>query len=203
MPDWDFHRHSGTRASMHVHCPSPCCITKSVLRVHVHTACPCPCCMFMSMLHVNVHVHWHIIEMPECRTVQHPVSPVPDWKKLTMPKPVRYRTKLMQSSIFLVRYQTKIRDAGMPMPALVSLMPMPSYEFCLGHSLTPDAMVPVYCLYILARFSLFSCSGCCNPAVCQLQCLPLFYFLWVCPTYNSDDNDWPLRKQRGCASAEE
>ncbi len=48
-------------------------------------------------------------------------------KKLTMPKPVRYRTKLTQSGIFLVRYQTKIRYAGMPMPALISSMPMPSY----------------------------------------------------------------------------
>jgi hypothetical protein len=66
--------------------------------------------------------------MPECRTVRHPVSPVPDWKKLTMPKHVRKRTKLTQSGIFLVRYRTKIRDAGMPMPALVSSMPMPSYD---------------------------------------------------------------------------
>ncbi len=33
----------------------------------------------------------------------------------------------MQSGIFLVRYRTKIRDAGMPMPASVSSMPMPSY----------------------------------------------------------------------------
>ncbi len=65
--------------------------------------------------------------MPECRTVRHPVSPVPDWKKLTMPEQVRYRTKLTQSGIFLVRYRTKIQDAGMPMPALVSSMPMPSY----------------------------------------------------------------------------
>ena len=48
-------------------------------------------------------------------------------KKLTMLKQVRYRTKLTQSGIFLVRYRTKIRDAGMPMPALVSSMPMPSY----------------------------------------------------------------------------
>ncbi len=40
--------------------------------------------------------------------------------------PDRYRTKLMQSGIFLVRDRTKIRDAGMPMPALVSSMPMPS-----------------------------------------------------------------------------
>jgi hypothetical protein len=48
-------------------------------------------------------------------------------KKLTMPEQVRYRTKLTQSGIFLVRYRTKIQDAGMPMPALVSSMPMPSY----------------------------------------------------------------------------
>ncbi len=66
-------------------------------------------------------------KMPECRTVRHAVSPVPDWKKLMMPEQVRYRTKLTQSGIFLVRYRTKIQDAGMPMPALVSSMPMPSY----------------------------------------------------------------------------
>jgi hypothetical protein len=44
-----------------------------------------------------------------------------------MPEQVQYRTKLTQSGIFLVQYRTKIWDAGMPMPALVSLMPMPSY----------------------------------------------------------------------------
>ncbi len=115
-------------------CIHACALSRSMLPNKIHTACPCPCCMFMSMLHsmsmlhANVNVHWHMyIEMPECRTVRHPVSPVPDWKKLTMPKPVRYRTKLTESSIFLVRYRTKIRDAGMPMPALVSSMPMPSY----------------------------------------------------------------------------
>ncbi len=57
--------------------------------------------------------------MPDC--------PASGLKKLTMPKPVQYRTKLTQSGIFLVRYRTKIRDAAMPMPALVSSMPMPSY----------------------------------------------------------------------------
>jgi hypothetical protein len=38
--------------------------------------------------------------------------------------------------IFLVRYQTELVDAGMPMPALVSLMPMPSYglQYYLGIS---------------------------------------------------------------------
>jgi hypothetical protein len=38
----------------------------------------------------------------------------------------------MQSGIFLVRYRTKILDAGMPMPALVFSMPMPSYEEMQG-----------------------------------------------------------------------
>jgi hypothetical protein len=40
-----------------------------------------------------------------------------------------YLTKLTQSGIFLVRYRTEIRDAGMPMPALVSSMLMPSYGY--------------------------------------------------------------------------
>jgi hypothetical protein len=50
-------------------------------------------------------------------------------KKLTMLELVQYRTKPMQSGIFLVRYRTKLTDAGMPMPALVFWMPMPSYGF--------------------------------------------------------------------------
>jgi hypothetical protein len=135
MSDWTLYRHSGIPASMYVHCPDTCCMTKGVLRVHVHAACPCPYCMPMSMLHAHVndaclcqcpctYIH---IEMPECRTVRHPVSPVPDWKKLTIPEQVRYRTKLTQSGIFLVRYRTKIRDAGMPMPALVFSMTMLRY----------------------------------------------------------------------------
>jgi hypothetical protein len=44
-----------------------------------------------------------------------------------MPELVRYRTKPTQSSIFLVWYRTELVDAGMPMPALFFLMPMPSY----------------------------------------------------------------------------
>jgi hypothetical protein len=112
-------------------CPCPYCTSMSMLHVHVHTAChvhveclcqcciPCQCCIlcqcFMSM--------YIYVEMPECRTLRHPVSPVPDQKKLTMPKQVWYRTKKTQSGIFLVQYQ----DAGMPMPALVFSMQMPSY----------------------------------------------------------------------------
>ncbi len=49
-----------------------------------------------------------------------------------MPGQVQYRTKLTQSGIFLVWYWTKILDDGMPMPALISLMPMPSYEYSMG-----------------------------------------------------------------------
>jgi hypothetical protein len=65
--------------------------------------------------------------LPECRTVPHPVSPVPDWKKLTMQELVRYRNKTTQSGIFLLRYRTEMTDTGIPMPALVFWMPMPTY----------------------------------------------------------------------------
>ncbi len=94
MPGWNFYRHSGIPASM-----------------HVHNACPCPCCMSMSMLHVGVNVHVHI------------------YRNAGMPEQVLYRTKLTQSNIFLVRYRTKIWDAGMSMSVLVSSMPMPSYDW--------------------------------------------------------------------------
>jgi hypothetical protein len=54
--------------------------------------------------------------------------------KDTRTGPVPYQTKLTQFGIFLVRYRTKILDARMPMPELVSSMPalvswmqMPSY----------------------------------------------------------------------------
>ncbi len=51
-----------------------------------------------------------------------------------MPEQVRYRTKPTQSGIFLGQYRNKIMDAGMPMPALVSSMPMPSYAFTSNRS---------------------------------------------------------------------
>ncbi len=131
MPDWTFYRHSGihacplSRYMLHYQscavCPCPCCMSMSIMHVHVHVACLCQCCMSMSM---SMYIY---IEMPECRTVRHQVSPVPDWKKLTIPEQVRYQTNLTQSGIFLVRYRTKIRDAGMPMPALVFSMLMHSY----------------------------------------------------------------------------
>jgi hypothetical protein len=118
---------------VHVHnaCPCPCCMSMSIMHVHVHVACPCQCCMSMSM---SMYIY---IEMPKCQTVRHPVSPEPDWKKLTMAEQVWYRTKLTQSGIFLVRYW----DAEMPMPALLSSMPMPS---CAWHPL----VAAFNCLFI-------------------------------------------------------
>jgi hypothetical protein len=59
----------------------------------------------------------------------YPVSSQSGTNKLTMMELVRYRTKPTQSGIFLVRYRTELVDAGMPMPALVFLLPMPSYGF--------------------------------------------------------------------------
>ncbi len=47
-------------------------------------------------------------------------------KKLMMPGMVRYRTMPRQYGIFLVLYRTETTDAGMPIPMLVSSMPMPS-----------------------------------------------------------------------------
>jgi hypothetical protein len=44
-----------------------------------------------------------------------------------MTETTRYRNKVTQSGIFLARYRTEMADAGMPMPALVFWMPMPTY----------------------------------------------------------------------------
>ncbi len=109
------------------------------VHLHVHGACPCPC--FMSMLNVHVSVHVHAahhrcvcVFVFVCINAGMPDSPASDQsgtgiKKLTMPGQVWYRIKPRQSSIFLVRYRTELSDAGMPMPALVSWMPMPSYAY--------------------------------------------------------------------------
>jgi hypothetical protein len=80
----------------------------------------------MSMLHVHVNVHVHIYRnagMPDRPASSQSGTGL---KKTNDAGQVRYRIKLTQSGIFLVWYRTKIRDAGMPMPALVSSMP--SYD---------------------------------------------------------------------------
>jgi hypothetical protein len=78
-----------------------------------------------------------------------------------MPEKVRYWTKFTQSGIFLVRYRTKIRDAGMPMPALVFSMPMPSYANgplpgtgCVVSFYEDDIYLISYVILIVANLSL-------------------------------------------------
>ncbi len=83
--------------------------------------------VYMYILYIFMCIN---ILMPKCRTVWHPVSPVPDWKKLMMLEQVRYWTKPTRSGIFWVWYRTIILDAVMTMLALVCSIPMPSY----GHS---------------------------------------------------------------------
>jgi hypothetical protein len=66
--------------------------------------------------------------MPECRTVRHPISPGYRNEKTNdaVNGPVPDQVKAVLH--FLVRYRTEKIDAGMPMPALVFSMPMPSYD---------------------------------------------------------------------------
>jgi hypothetical protein len=44
------------------------------------------------------------------------------------------KNKMTQSGTFFTRYQTGMTDAGMPMPALVFRMPMPTYGFRFQNS---------------------------------------------------------------------
>jgi hypothetical protein len=105
----------------------------TMVHVHVHAErpCSCPCSCRTSKVFVRVRggdrvrvcVHVHV-RVYKCRnaglqTSDHSSTGI---KKITIPRQVRYRTWH-----FLVRYWTEIIDAGMPMPALVSWMPMPSY----------------------------------------------------------------------------
>ncbi len=40
-----------------------------------------------------ITTHNSFFKMPECRTVRHIISPVPEWTKISMPEPVQYRNK--------------------------------------------------------------------------------------------------------------
>jgi hypothetical protein len=106
--------------------------------VHVHAAqhrCVCMCkyvfvCMFM-------YINAGMLDCPAS------YQSGTGMKKLTMLGQVRYRTKLRQSGNFSVWYQTEIIDARMPLPGLVSWMPMPSYgeyQYC---SLLMNGFVPL------------------------------------------------------------
>jgi hypothetical protein len=107
-----------------------------MLHVHVNVQaaflcpCPCPCVRVSVRVRVRVRVGVHVrVRMYKCRNAG-----------LSCIRSVRYRndktndagtdparTKPTQSGIFWVQYRTEIMDAGMPMPPLVSSMPMPSY----------------------------------------------------------------------------
>jgi hypothetical protein len=93
-------------------------MSMSMLHVHVNAACPCQCPCTIVHIYRNDGI-------PDCPACSQPGTGLKKTKD-------RYWTKLTQSGIFLVWYWTKIRDAGMPMPALVSSMPMPSYGGELG-----------------------------------------------------------------------
>jgi hypothetical protein len=68
-----------------------------------------------------------------------------------MPELVLYRTKPTQSSSFFVRYRTEMMDAGMPMPALISSMSMPSYAISVTSEphCEPKIATEAYALKIL------------------------------------------------------
>jgi hypothetical protein len=92
--------------------------------------------MFSPVHHRPVFV-CECVFMFVCINAGMPYSPASDqsgtgMKKLAMPGMVRNQTKPRQSGNFLVWYRTEIIDARMPMPALVSSMPMPSYAIA-GH----------------------------------------------------------------------
>ncbi len=111
MPDWAFHRHSGIRASMHVHCPGPCCLTKSILHVHVHVACSCQCCIpcqcIMSMS-MSIDIY---IEMSECRCQNARLSSI--WSvRYWTEKTNDAKTSMVQSGIFLVQYCSETMLTG-------------------------------------------------------------------------------------------
>jgi len=65
---------------------------------------------------------------PECRTVRHPVNPVPEWKEIRMPEPVRSGIRReTQSGTGMLRYRTEMMNARIPMPAASASMSMPNY----------------------------------------------------------------------------
>jgi hypothetical protein len=52
-----------------------------------------------------------------------------------MPDSSQYRNKGSQSGTGMLRYWTEIQNAGMPIPAALTSMPMPRYEFVASHVL--------------------------------------------------------------------
>ncbi len=48
-----------------------------------------------------------IFEMSEHRTNRHPICPVLEWKRMSLPEEVRYRNKKTQSGTEMLRYRNK------------------------------------------------------------------------------------------------
>jgi hypothetical protein len=87
---------------------------------YVNALCPCLCTCTYTCRNAG---------MPDCPASGQSGTGL---KKLTMPEQVQYRTK--------------IRDAGMPMPALVSSMPMPSSASIQELTLDSKGSPPCLCL---------------------------------------------------------
>ncbi len=142
MPDWTFYQHSG----IHGACPSPCqwCMSMSMLNAHVsahvhaaHHRCVSVCvfvCINAGLSSIQ-SVRYQNKKTNDAGTgpvpdqakaVRHFFGPVPDWNF----------------------------DAGMPMPALVSWMPMPSYA---KTQLLQVRIWRTSCLRIPLTLSLLSC----------------------------------------------
>ncbi len=122
---------------VHAVCPCPCCMSMSMSMLHAHAhvraACPCPFCMSMTMsiLHVRVQAAypcpWYIQHinagMPDCpASGQYGTG----MKKTNDAGRNRSGTGLSWSSPAFFWSGTGIK-LWMPMPAIVSSMPMPSY----------------------------------------------------------------------------
>ncbi len=69
----------------------------------------------------------NFFNMPESRNFRYLPNPLPEWKKANDPGTSLVPGRGDAVPLFLVRYPTETMDAGMRMPALLFLMPMPSY----------------------------------------------------------------------------
>jgi hypothetical protein len=74
---------------------------------------------------------------------------------MPMPEPFQYRNKGTQSGTGMLPYRTEIQDAGMPMPAALTSMQMPSYA-------NPGACI---------------CVGVCSKSVFLILSLEIFWIL--------------------------
>jgi len=84
----------------------------------------------------GVHLSPSYSSFSQCRTFRHPVSPEPEWKIMQILEPVRYSHKVALSVTGMIRYRIErsMSVSGMPMPAALAWMPMPSYAITIQRS---------------------------------------------------------------------